>query len=52
MPFSMSAVITCSAVGGEGKRRDISDRDMRSEARTFGSHALAAQAFQGSHERE
>ena len=39
MPSSISAIITCSAVGGEGKRTAISDRDMRSERPEFKSPA-------------
>ena len=35
MLSSISAFITCSAEGGEGKRTVISDRDMRSERPEF-----------------
>ena len=35
MPFSMSAIIICEAVGGKGKRKVVMDRDMRSERPAF-----------------
>ena len=46
MPSFESVIITYKAAGYERKRRVNSDRDMRSEARTFGSRTLAAQTFE------
>ena len=42
-PFATSPIITWSSVGGKGKGRAMSDRDMRSEARTFWIVPLPAQ---------
>ena len=39
LPSSISAIITCSAVGREGKRTAISDRDMQSERPEYSSKA-------------
>ena len=42
-PFASSHIITWSSVGRNGKGRAMSDRDMRSEARTFWIMPLPAQ---------
>ena len=45
--FATTPNITWSAVGGKGKGRAMSDRDMRSEVRTFWIMSLPAQPLNG-----
>ena len=49
-PFATSPIITWSSVGGKGKGRAMSDRDMRSEARTFWIMRPSSAAIEQTHE--